>query len=76
MPEWRSKPLMPESEKTVPISFLFDNENKCFLMLIDEDSKTGIISTLPSDSAMAAQAKNQKDDPEKQATITKTGNQG
>ena len=69
-----------EGSKTAPTVFLFDGDNKCFMMLIEnKDSKTGIISTLPSDSAMAAQAKTQKEaKPEKtvpeKATITKTGN--
>ena len=61
-----------EENKTVPTVFVFDNDNRCFMMLLE--TKTGMISTIPSDSAMAAQAKNQKgSDPEK-ATITKTGN--
>ena len=69
------KPVSAEGDKTVPSEFLFDNENKCFLMLMqNEDSKTGIISTLPSDSAMAALAKNQKGPDPENATITKTGN--
>ena len=41
--------------------FLFDNENRTLMMLFrGEGSKTGIISTIPYDSAMAAQANNQK----------------
>lgn len=69
-----------EGSKTMPTVFLFDGDNRCFMMLIEnKDSKTGIISTLPSDSAMAAQTKTQKEaKPEKtapeKATITKTGN--
>ena len=64
-----------EENKAVPTVFLFDNDNRCFMMLIEnKDSKTGIISTLPSDSAMAAQAKNQKGGNPEKATITKTGN--
>jgi hypothetical protein len=62
-------------DKTYPTVFLIDNDNKCFIMIIEtKDSKTGMISTLPSDSAMAAQAKNQKDANPEKATITKTGN--
>jgi hypothetical protein len=63
-----------EGDKALPTVFLFDNDNRCLMMLIEnKDSKTGMISTIPSDSAMAAQAKSQKGpDPEK-ATITKTG---
>jgi hypothetical protein len=64
-----------DDNKTVPTVFLFDNDNRCFMMLIEnKDSKTGIISTLPSDSAMAAQSKNQKGANPDKATITKTGN--
>jgi hypothetical protein len=60
-------------DKTYPTVFLFDNDNRCFMMIIEnKDSKTGIISTMPSDSAIAAQASTQKA-PQK-ATITKTGN--
>ncbi len=64
-----------EGDKALPTVFLFDNDNRCFMMLLENnDSKTGIISTIPSDSAMAAQAKNQKGATPEQATITKTGN--
>jgi hypothetical protein len=64
-----------QGDKTVPTVFLFDNDNRCFMMLIDNgSSKTGIISTLPSDSAMAAQARNQKGSNPEKATVTKTGN--
>lgn len=64
-----------EGDKAVPTVFLFDGDNRCFMMLIENgDSKTGIISTLPSDSAMAAQSKNQKGSNPEKATITKTGN--
>ena len=64
-----------EGDKTLPALFLFDNDNKCFMMLLENnDSKTGIISTIPSDSAMAAQTKNQKGTSPEQPTITKTGN--
>jgi hypothetical protein len=62
-------------DKTNPTVFLFDNDNRCFMMIIEnKDSKTGIISTMPSDSAMAAQAKNQKEANPEKAIITKTGN--
>jgi hypothetical protein len=60
-------------DKAVPTVFLYDHDNKCFMMLLgNSDSKTGMISTLPSDSAMAAQAK--KGNEAAKATITKTGN--
>jgi hypothetical protein len=63
-----------EGNKAVPTTFLIDGDNRCFLMLLQSDSKTGMISTLPTDSAMAAQAKNQKGSNPEKATITKTGN--
>jgi hypothetical protein len=64
-----------QGDKTVPTVFLFDNDNRCFMMLMEnKDSKTGIISSLPSDSAMASQTKNQKAVNPEKATITKTGN--
>ncbi|MGA2406741.1 MAG: DUF4412 domain-containing protein [Bacteroidales bacterium] len=64
-----------QGDKAVPTVFLFDNDNRCFMMLMEnKDSKTGIISSLPSDSAMAAQTKNQKGANPEKATITKTGN--
>jgi hypothetical protein len=62
-------------DKTNPTVFLFDNDNRAFMMIIEnKDSKTGIISSMPSDSAMAAQTKTQKDAHPEKATITKTGN--
>jgi len=62
-------------DASIPTRFIFDNDNRCFMMLMEnEGSRTGIISTIPSDSAMAAQAKNLKTGEEKTATITKTGN--
>jgi hypothetical protein len=69
------KPVDPKNnDKAVPTTFLFDNDNRCFMILLESDgSKTGIISTLPSDSAMTEMAKDQKKDPSK-AVITKTGN--
>jgi hypothetical protein len=64
-----------EGDKTSPTVFLFDNDNKCFMMLLESgDSRTGIISTLPSDSALVAQANTQKGTTTEQPTITKTGN--
>jgi hypothetical protein len=64
-----------EGEAALPTVFLFDNDNKCFLMLIgNSDSKTGIISTIPSDSVIAAQAKTPKGGTPARPVITKTGN--
>jgi hypothetical protein len=62
-------------ESSVPTTFLFDYDNRCMLMLLNNgESKTGIISTIPSDSAIAAQTQNIKKEPGKQPVITKTGN--
>ncbi len=72
-------------DKAMPTIFLFDGDNRCFIMLMDNgESKTGIISTIPSDSAIAAQAKNRKEPTKEKSThdsavpskptITKTGN--
>ncbi|HKK40775.1 MAG TPA: DUF4412 domain-containing protein [Bacteroidales bacterium] len=64
-----------KGEKPVPTVFIFDGENRCFIMLIGgEDSKTGIISTLPTDSAMAAMAEKHKGEDPEHAQISKTGN--
>ncbi len=64
-----------EGDKALPTVFLFDNDNRCFMMLMQgTDSKTGIISTIPDDSTLKAQVKNQRTPEEKPATITKTGN--
>jgi hypothetical protein len=66
----------PENkESTMPTVFLFDNDNRCFLMLINNgESKAGIISTIPSDSALTAQSENLKGTQGKPPVITKTGN--
>ena len=42
-----------KGESSLPTRFIFDNDNRCFLMLVEgEDSKTGIISTIPDDSTL------------------------
>jgi hypothetical protein len=64
-----------KKDASIPTQFIFDNDNRCFMMLMEnEGSKTGIISTIPSDSAMNAQVKNQKGIEKSPATITRTGN--
>jgi len=64
-----------KKESAIPAVFLFDNDNKCFMMLMEgEDSRTGIISTIPDDSTLSAQTRNQRQSDQRQATITKTGN--
>lgn len=57
--------------KTGTATFIFDTDHRCFMMLTTgTDAKTGIISEMPSDSAVAANAKNEKNN----FVITKTGN--
>lgn len=64
-----------DGENTVPTVFLYDNNNRCFMMLIgNTDSKTGIISTLPSDSTVAAMSDKHKGSGSEMPVITKTGN--
>jgi len=65
----------PKDGKTVmPAVFVFDHDNNCFMILSDNgESKTCIISTIPSDSALAAKAKSGKGETPKQPAITKTG---
>jgi hypothetical protein len=54
-----------------PSVFIFDGENKCFIMLTESDgNKSGIISPVPSDSTLKAQNSGK---PETQPTIVKTG---
>jgi len=60
-----------DKDKTIASSFIFDIGNKCFMMMTTgNDSKTGIISEMPSDSTVAAKARNEKSN----LVITKTGN--
>ena len=64
-----------EGEKAILTGFLFDSDNRCFMMLLEnEGSKTGIISTIPSDTAIASKAKTQKGASAEKATTVKTGN--
>lgn len=75
-----------EADKNMSTVFLYDNDNRCFMMFLgNADSRSGMISTMPSDSAIAAMGKNQKVNTSGQAdnqdvstakptTITKTGN--
>jgi len=64
-----------EGDETQPMVFLFDNDNRTLMMLlVKEGPKTGFISGIPSDSAMAAQANSQKGATAGKTTITKTGN--
>jgi hypothetical protein len=64
-----------KDETSLPTQFIFDMNNRCFMVLIEsESSKTGIISTIPDDSTIAAQAKSNRGKPVEQPSITKTGN--
>jgi hypothetical protein len=66
------KTVDPKDGKTVITSvFLFDLESRAFLMLLG--GNIGTISTIPSDSALAAQAKARGDEA-KPPVVTKTGN--
>ena len=59
-----------ENDKPVNTIFIYDYENRCFLMLIgDAESKTGIISTMPSDSAIAAMGKIKRRKPQVSPTV-------
>jgi hypothetical protein len=64
-------------EASLPTQFIFDNDNRCFMMLMQgEGSKTGIISEIPDDSTLSSQAQagSRRGAEEKPAVITKTGN--
>ena len=61
-----------KGQAPIPTQFIFDNDNRCFMMLMQ--GQTGIISVIPDDSTLTAQAKTQKVSEDKQAKITKTGN--
>ena len=59
----------------VPTQFLFDNDNRCFIILMQgPDSKSGIISSIPDDSTLTAQKEALIVKDENKAKITKTGN--
>jgi hypothetical protein len=57
----------------ITTSFIFDNENRALMSLIDMQSKIGTISSIPSDSALAAQSK-ARGEKAKQPNVAKTGN--
>lgn len=61
----------PKESDQVNSVFIFDGENKCFIILTDaEGNKSGIISPIPSDSALKAQNTSKPVTP---PTIVKTG---
>ncbi len=67
------KTVDPKDGKTVlSTSFLFDHDNRAFLSLLSLEPKMGTISSIPSDSALAAQAKAQAEKT-KPPVVTKTG---
>jgi hypothetical protein len=64
----------PKDKQTVLTTvFIFDHDNRAMMSLVNAESKIGIISSLPSDSALAAQVKT-KGENTKQPIVTKTGN--
>jgi len=64
----------PKDGKTVISTvFLFDHDNRAFMSLLSVNPRMGTISSIPSDSAMAAQAK-ARGEKTKQPVVTKTGN--
>jgi hypothetical protein len=65
----------PKDNKTViTMTYIFDMENRAFMVLLtNADPKMGSISSIPSDSAMAANAK-EREANRKKPVITKTGN--
>jgi hypothetical protein len=64
----------PKDGKTVISTvFLFDHDNRAFMSLLSMESRIGTISSIPSDSALAAQAK-AKGEKTKPPVVTKTGN--
>ena len=64
----------PKDQKTViNTAFIVDYENRAFMSLFAADSKIGTISSLPTDSALAAQSR-ANSEKQKQPVVTKTGN--
>lgn len=56
-------------------TMIYDNDNRCFMMLTGmTGQKTGIISTIPDDSTLKAQAANKQGGTKLKGTVTKTGN--
>jgi hypothetical protein len=67
------KTVDPKDGKTVlSTSFLFDHDNRAFMSLLSLEPKMGTISSIPSDSVLAAQAKAQGEKT-KAPVVTKTG---
>jgi hypothetical protein len=63
----------PKDKKTViNTAIIFDGDSRAFMTLMSGESKFGTISSVPSDSALAAQAKANAD--KKKSIVTKTGN--
>ncbi len=64
-----------KKDESLLTKFVFDMNNRSFMMIMEnENSKTGIISSIPDDSTLNAQAKPAKGKPVEQPSITKTGN--
>ena len=64
----------PKDGKTIPMTYIFDMENRAFMLLATvTDPKMGSLAAIPSDSVMAARAK-EREANMKKPVITKTGN--
>ncbi|HVN57942.1 MAG TPA: DUF4412 domain-containing protein [Bacteroidales bacterium] len=74
--EFRTVAKQGDNSTPVATVMVYDNDNRCFMMLIDkggQGQKTGIISTIPSDSALKARAADRQNGEVKPADIAKTG---
>jgi hypothetical protein len=71
------KAVVKDNEKSQAVStvMVYDNENRCFMMLIDkgDGTKTGIISTIPTDSVLKARTANKPTGTKPEGNIAKTG---
>ena len=61
-----------DTSRLLITSMIFDQENRAMMIMLGGDARIGTISTVPSDSALAAQAK-ANSEKKKQPTVTKTG---
>jgi hypothetical protein len=61
-----------DKKKVINTAIIIDYDNRAFMSMFAGESKFGTISSLPSDSVLAAQKKNTPD--KKKPIVTKTGN--
>lgn len=66
----------PDNKNQAMLStFIFDNDNRCLIILVEEDGmKTGIISSIPDDSTLTALPEVPAGGEERLPVITRTGN--